>query len=185
MFINGYDFDKTPTDSDDNVMDLIKLVDPSCVGDYEECEYGQDNAITSFKEMDVNGMFSLKDENDKIVDFSIGTTSEQFEVTVDDQKVQKRQLLIAVVTESGKCYARGAELYETLKYNSRHGEAKDCFEVKIIEGKNNWLARKVFLCQKQTLMIISVEDKTNGKWTNVGFGATDAFHGVSYKGAAE
>ena len=40
MFINGYDFDKTPTDSDDNVMDLIKLVDPSCVGDYEECEYG-------------------------------------------------------------------------------------------------------------------------------------------------
>ena len=33
------------------------------------------SALNSFKELDVDGMFNLKGENDKIVDFSIGSTS--------------------------------------------------------------------------------------------------------------
>ena len=55
MFVNGYDF------NDGTESSVMKLVDPSCIGDYEDCEFGQDNAITCFKELDVNGMFSLKD----------------------------------------------------------------------------------------------------------------------------
>ena len=33
--------------------------------------------MSSFKELDINGMFNLKAEDDKIVDFSIGSTSEK------------------------------------------------------------------------------------------------------------
>ena len=52
MFINGHDF------HDGTDKSVMKLVDPACIGNYDDCEYGQDNAITSFKELDVNGMFS-------------------------------------------------------------------------------------------------------------------------------
>ena len=135
--------------------------------------------MTSFKELDVNGMFSLKDEADKIVDFNIGTTSEK---PVDGEREGIRGNLLAVVTESGKCYGRGSDLFDSLKYNNRAGSADDCFEIKMTDGKVNYLAKKVFLNQKQTLIWLSAEDTNTGKWTTIGAGDTDAFHGINYRG---
>ena len=127
-------------------------------------------------------MFNQKADDDKIVDFSIGSTSEK---PMEGDRADKRGNLLAIVTESGRCYARGAELYESLKYNNRTPGENGCFEIKMTDGRQNFLAKKVFLNNKQTLVWISAEDTSNHKWTTLGAGDQDAFHGINYKGNAE
>ena len=79
-------------------------------------------------------MFGMIEEGDKIVDFGIGSTSE----ASGEEGEKKREQFIAVVTESGKVYARGNELHHSLKHGSRGGsDPNECFEIKLTVGNNN------------------------------------------------
>ena len=96
VFVSGFSF-----------SDVMTLADPSCYGETEE-----DNApvLTSFCEVDLAATFANKVNNDRIIDIAIGSG------TKEGMEPDGNNNTLAIVTESGKVYGRGAALFGIFRF---------------------------------------------------------------------
>ena len=70
--------------------------------------------------------------------------------------------MIAIVTESGKLYARNKDLYDQMSHAFRDGEAKSCYQIKVAD---NFKVTQVFCLFKNTALWINGE-KEDGSGKN-------------------